>query len=548
VCPQDLLSHGNQFYSENIVLLLYLNDKKIRKINMKFLNHSKNLILVLLVFLNILIRIPSTPHETGADGFTTHIIANSISEFGYLKNLIHPLSIFGFYPYSYGSAVHFILSGISQSSGTEMELAIWLFSVVIGILSIFTAYLMAGIIWDNDFFKFLVALIYSTAPGVLIFTTWEASTRGLFIVLLPLFIYLLLKTYESRKYIMLIFIFFILLAVTHKLVFITLPFIFCLVFVSIISKLKFIKIENRVLNMSYILSFLLFFTMPFFTRFLIKGERYAQLWDVLFNNLRYTGLPLLFTIGGFVYLSTKHNKDIKEWYFLVSLVLLAPFFWEVTYSQYITIVFASVLFGIALMNLYKYNKQLKYASYFIILILLLSVSFSDFFQHWRPNTVGRPSNIKWYLDEESYASALWIKDDLTKNNRLISNDPLESRRIFAISEVPSLMVEGEDVMLIYGFINLTSINVTQNSPLTTDFYKFGPYVLDSGNEPEVGWYFDYIQSWDVDSYVGKSTISNFDLDYVVQNKNINENNFTRSLYMKKDAIYDNNNIKIWTLR
>ena len=169
------------------------------------------ILLACLLALNMILRYPATPHEIGWDTFGIHILANSISEFGWAKWLVHPLSIGGFYPNSYASAVPFLVSGISQCTGIDMEWTVWLSSTLMGFFAIFFAYILAGAIRDEDLFKFLVAFGYSVAPGLLYFSTWQLSTRGLFIVLLPLFIYLLLKTRDSLKYVPLAIILFMVL-------------------------------------------------------------------------------------------------------------------------------------------------------------------------------------------------------------------------------------------------------------------------------------------------------------------------------------------------
>ena len=118
---------------------------------MKFSNRSKYILLGLLVLLNIVLRIPSYPHQTGYDSFHTSILANIISLLGHAGWWVHPLSIFGMYPYSYASAVPFMLSGISQLSGLEMEITVLIFDVFVGLLSIFMVYLLAGMIRDMGY-------------------------------------------------------------------------------------------------------------------------------------------------------------------------------------------------------------------------------------------------------------------------------------------------------------------------------------------------------------------------------------------------------------
>ena len=161
---------------------------------MKLSNKIKFELFTLLIILNIILRFQVVSHEIGADSFLMHIMANSLNEFGYAKWFLHPLSLFGLYPASYTSTMQFFLSGISQCTGMEMRWGIFLYCAFIGLLSMFTAYLMAGEIIDNDLFKLLAAFGFSTAPAALGYTTWAIPTRGLLVVLAPLLIYLLLKS------------------------------------------------------------------------------------------------------------------------------------------------------------------------------------------------------------------------------------------------------------------------------------------------------------------------------------------------------------------
>lgn len=519
---------------------------------MYFSKPFKYSLIIFLILLNFLIRIPSVSHEVGNDSFDQHILANSISTFGYAKWWVHPASIFGFYPYSYASAVPFILSGMSQLTGISMEWIAWLFSVLIGVFSIFTAYLLAKATNDDDIFKFLVAFSYSLTPGILAYTTWEVAARGLFIVLLPLFVYLLLKTRTSiMKCSMLAFTLFILLMATHHLFFYVFPIILTLVILIILYKTgrifkSFFKFNmpNNFINITYIICLFAMFLVPFFTRTFIKGSRYALLNMILQINVRYVGVMIVFAIGGFVYLSLKHNKRFEEWFILLILISLAPLLYIEQYTHFFILIFASILAGIALTNVAKMNKQKKNVFSFIGIILLLSVIFSGFYQHWR-TSVGAEKLHTWYMTETSYNGALWIKDNIEKNKRLVGYDDLIARRIFAISEAPTFTGTGGVLMLTYGFTSISDINITRNSPLTISFYMDNPYV----KEPfpsEIGWFYFDLRNWGIDSQQGDYYIYRFNLSYVIENDNY-KNFFIESLSEKKDNIFDNGVIRLWNL-
>lgn len=64
------------------------------------LTKKANYLLMFLVVLNATFRFPTTPHELGVDSFKMHGMANFISANGYVKWIMHLLSLFGLYPKS----------------------------------------------------------------------------------------------------------------------------------------------------------------------------------------------------------------------------------------------------------------------------------------------------------------------------------------------------------------------------------------------------------------------------------------------------------------
>lgn len=515
----------------------------------KFTNRVRIAIWTSLIALNLILRYPATPHAIGWDTFAVYALANSINAFGQAKWWVCPLSIGGFYPVSYASSVPFQVSGIFQCTDISMGWTVWLFSALTGVFAILFAYIMAGAIRNDDTFKFLVALGYSTAPGLLSLTTWQLSARGPFIVILPLFIYSLLKTRDSLKYIPLTFILFMLLVVTHHLFYFTIPVIFIYFAVIMAYKLKgHIKIKNSYFaNISFVGLFIIMLLIPFFTRIFISetGTRYIWYELILKTYVRVVGILLIFTITGFVYLLLKQGKKFEEWFLMLFLICFTPFLFIYRYTKSFATVFAIVLAGIALTNVTKvYNTQKrKYALSIIIIGLLLSVSFSGFYQHYRTNIIGRPTYNERYMEDGTYVAGLWVKDNIDKN--MVGNDGDISGRVFAVSEVPTL-TGGGIVDLTYGFTDITDINISKNSPLSVEFYMDNPYVR-TPNTPFTGYYVSKLNDVDLDSRWGKKIVSQFNLSYVIENEDIGDNPFIRSVHREKDNVYDNAKIRIWNL-
>lgn len=516
---------------------------------MKFSNRSKYLLLGLLALLNILIRIPSVPHECGSpDEFTMHILANSLSTFGTANWWAHPSSIFGFYPYSYASSAPFIFSGISQCTGTSLGWIAWLFCALLGIFVMFSAYVMAGQIKNDDLFKFLVAFIVSLSLATLNYLTWQISARGFLVAMLPFFIYVLLKSpVFAIRFGALTFIAFILLMATHHLYILAVPIIFGFFVLTIFYKFKghitkFIKFPDVLISFVLLAGFLGMFSIPFFTGLFIKGSRYGELYLIIENTIRYSGPLILFSLGGLSYLILKRDREFGEWFILLSVILWAPFLYIERYTQFVAATVICLLCCISLVNIAKlYKVRGKQVFAIIIIALLVFVSFSGFYQHWRTGE----KVTKWYMEDAIYNSALWIRDNISIDKRMIgySDSDQTTTRVFAISEVPTLVMPEADIT--YDFVDIRDVNLSMNSPLTPEFYMDSPYRLPN-IYPETDsdkWYLGLL---DIDSVAAKRIIYKYNLSYYIEDIFFSDI-FSKSLRKERIPVYDNGRIRIWRL-
>ncbi len=516
---------------------------------MRFSIHKKQLIFILLILLNLIVRIPSIPHESGLDSFFNHALAESISQFGCAKWWVNVLSVIGFYPFSECSGVPFILSGINQSTGIEMELTILIVSIIFGIFSLFTMYLLAGAISDDETFKILTSCIYSLSPGIITFTTWNMSTRGIFLVILPLFIYKLLQIKKSTiKNGFLAICLFLLLMTIHHFILFTIPIVFSYFLIVIIYE----KIKNHnKFNVVYITLFFIAITMPFFYNIFIEGFKYTQLKELILTNIRYTGILLIYSIGGFIYLSLKKRKSFSELFMLIAIILFAPLIWMQVYGYWFFLIYSSILIGFSLTNLTKISgKNKKYVTVVLIISLCLSVSMSSFYQHWHTDIENNDQGFKWYMDEKSYDGALWTKDYIGVNKRLVGNDNLEDKRMFAISGVPTLLDASDPHMLVYGFVKIEDVPIARNTQISSKLDIESPYAI-GPNYTSVGYLKNHLMEQGINEntslYNASRIISTLNLSYVVENRLGVTNKFIQSIYTQKNNIYDNGKIVVWEL-
>lgn len=452
----------------------------------KISQKHKVILFTLLIILNIVLRIPSIPHEKGADSFAVHALANSITTFGQAKWWINWLSVFGLYPYSSASAVPFSLSGIAQLTGLTglmMEKTILLYSIVLGLFSIFTAYTLAGVVYRDFLFKYLMALFFSAAQGTMTFSTWEISTRGPFLIFLPLFLFILLKKIGYVRKAILLFALALFLYATHHYAHFLIPLTLLYITLKILSIFKLNLDKNRYININYLylISVVFAFILPFFTRAIMAGgSRYAWVMDIITVNTRYVGPIIFFVAGGLIYAALKADKKIEEWYFLGVFMALIPFSYNLVYGQYILVLFLVFLITIAFRNLLNIKSKNKIISFFIVFSLILFVSFSAFYNHERTGS----SRSVWYMDEKVYTAGQWIDAHINKEKRVMANTGgFYKLRLMALQNDRLPILQEGVLGLVYEYVNESFINANlQKVPMTSSYFYFeGAYKITEGD-------------------------------------------------------------------
>ncbi|MFZ3382393.1 MAG: hypothetical protein WA144_00560 [Candidatus Methanoperedens sp.] len=484
---------------------------------------------ICLIILNVVLRLPVTPHEIGHDSFILHYASDSISTYGHAKWWLHPLSIVSLYPFSMASALPFILSGVSQSLSLDMEYSIWLVSLILGILSAFTAYLMAGVINNDKLFKFITALVYSTFPGILTLTTWNASGRGLFLVLLPLFIYFIIKFRFSRiRYILLTVVLFTLILTTHNLFYLTIPIIMAVVIARMNSNIQ-IKSSNILGGFLLLIMFLVFFTQFSVRQFIII--------DLFIIFARYIGVMGIFALGGFISLLFKNNKNFEETFLLLVLLFFTPTISYVEYSKYLLLPFEALIISYGLINVIRMSNKKKVALTIVMLCFVSSIGFAEFYQFGNTDT---ESPYQFAAEDSIVNAAHWTK--LYTNKTIFSGDFTVSRRLLAYSGV-SAFTEDNIVSVIQG--NLVDFNVTKRSPTSILFYSEGPFhAEDLNGMNSYFWSKMKVEGYDakwVDSYLKR-----YEIKYYFKDER-SYNAFSKSVVNRTDKLFDIGKFSVWDL-
>ncbi len=501
---------------------------------------------VLLIILNIILRLPSTPHELGWDSFAIHTTANTVSTFGHAKWWLNFSSVFGFYPYSYASAVPFLLSGMSQLALMEMEQTILLFCILIGLLSALTAYLMANSIFEDQLFAFIVALLYSTSSGILYFTTWTVSTRGLFIVLLPLFYYLLLKSRQSKKYLLLLPPFYVYLAAIHHLFyFLAIPII-ALLLSEFIFRTKIVDyfedIHPSFQSFLVIVFFVLMLIFPIFVPGFIGSDPLPELINTqILEYLRFTGVLILIFAGSLFYLIFKKKKTYGEWFILISLIGFTPFFYVANYGKWFFLSLAFIMIGIGLMNvIFVFLKRSDRSLTVVLSILILAgLVFSCYFQfiNYLENTDDR------YMNEETYQVSVWMKESI--EGPAFAGERYFGIRVLSIAEVPMLTGQGfNDIS--YGFVDPDSLEITKvHSVFSPYFYLYDPYKEANSSSSWKLWAIQTTSFTTPNSYAQR-IIKHYGFSHFVNNRDY-PSTFARSIEATEPKLYDSGTMNVWML-
>ena len=197
--------------------------------------------------------------------------------------------------------------------------------------------------------------------------------------------------------------------------------------------------------------------------------------------------------------------------------------------------------GIGLINSFKSEGQKrKYAVLVVIILLLLSVSFSAFYQHWRTKG-GGVHLFNNYMKDSTYTAGLWTKENI--DGPVVSNNVVFGIRLFSTSGVPLMTGYYNTVDLAYGFANISELTLIKK-PITSDSYWYdGPYSVIGGYSSRTYWNDIMGNSY---GYYESRYRSKFNFTHFIEKKGYHVEPL-RYIHEHKYYIYDNGDIYIWPI-
>lgn len=556
---------------------------------MKFSKRVNYALLGFLVMINLAFRYPTTPHEIGTDSFHLHMIANSVSHYGYATWIVHPFSFFGLTPESTPTAYPYVLSGLSQISGLDMEFTILLFSIFLGLVGVFNCYIMAKEIKNDDLFIFIVVFAFSLSPIFLKFTIWTVTGRNLFIALFPLFIWSVFRNLHQNKinykYVAMSILIFIILLAIHRMSMLIPIFIFSLIIsIFLYKKLTKISLPKKswfIAPSIWIGIFTLFISAQLFDwgfyqelklvtkyqeGYFFKGGEitdrmlniildYGSRYGILFIFAILTMLLMLFYSKRYFIGSSakiKINRSFNRIFFPIIFLCFTPLIIMGVYISLILLPFVSLVIGFGVIYMVNGVKNIhrrklamvlsKITAISIIVILFISILFSIFMiNHWRRPK--EPVDTTDWLPEEDYDMALYINVFGNKSNYILNSWGSGGR-------IEAFITKSK-----YLRLNLSRVSLERGSFL--DLYLYDTLYMVTSNEDS-----DIMNihslSFESDSQKISIFLTQNEIKFAIQKNKImgqiivgggtlRPSNFIISMYSNRYKVYDNGDLSLWCL-
>ena len=433
---------------------------------MKLSRRVRYLILGFMLFLNMALIWPNSNHERGVDGFLSHVLAESISEHGYAKWVLHPLSFFNLYPMSAESGIPYLLSSFSQMSGVNLEFTILFFSILFKLICLIGIYLFLRLVVKNEMFIFLGLFAYIISPMVIHFTSWTIIVRQPFISLIPIMLIILFSERVTRFKKIFIIAGLVFTAFAFSRMSLLLVPLFLAYFVSsFIYSSKRNILETKVLANRGLRAFLylgiviILFSLavfgfsfyaphPFTKTLLFEGENIIY----IFLNIivRYvSGFGLLFLIIPFAILNFLIIKKLTKFQFMMMFftILYSYIILDSLYVMQFMIVFLALLIPVGFEFISRYIKNNGHFVPLAFSIATLAILFTLLYPLAREEITGETIETNFSTNDDTYDCGVYLGYYLEEDESYICNDVKVSRATQAYSNRNPGDIDGTNYLI-----------------------------------------------------------------------------------------------------
>jgi len=482
----------------------------------------------------LFLRYPFNPHEIGMDGFLYHEMTTILNRNCYAPWLLHPLSYWGFYPFSDSSAGPFITGIISKTLNISIESSILILSSFFSMF-LFIIPLLIGLKYKRHIFSAVfLGIITSIAPIIFFSTQWELSERAGLVCFFSFILLIIMMIFEDKQNINnrlygILFVSYIISTTIHKISFFILPIIIIFLIFRMINKNN--KLEGYIASKSKKILFwsisiiisisIMIILSNYFNIGFFNFSNYSM--GAIFNTNNVLGqfinlgittiggsgiLVLIFGVLGFFSLIIDKIQKYKNSFFLISFIALFPFIPIRTYMRPLIPVLLEIFIFIGFIYTFEHIKSIKkYFPIFFITSILIATSFSlGMNKYWNSQreglAVATPS-------EDIINLAAYIKQtDQYEQFSFSSTNGMTGLRIEAFTDIP--FSPEPNSALWYGFINKSKINIRSS----TSINDLSFYTSDTIFQIQTDWYKLYQNS--INSSIVKNIILKYRIRYIVE--------------------------------
>jgi hypothetical protein len=361
---------------------------------------------------------------------------------------------------SYPSADPFLLATFAQVAGLSVETSILLISLALGVFGVLAAFAMAREFYNDNLFAVSVAVFYALAPRFLDFTLWTSSSRGLFMLLLPGFIWSIIRVVRDPKpknVGMLIAILF-LLGATHHLTALLLAVLgagiasITLLLILRVLRLRlprttlaqpfrklspyvalgaFVAVASAVIANAGILP-------QYAQGELASGTTLSiELFNLGVSLMRSVGLSLILAVPGLVILVHRKNKGFSESLVLLSFLGLTPTLFLRAYTGFYILPFVTLLAGLTIVRLAAIQGRRKRILVLAATLLCAGILSAGILRY--------EVNHSPVMSLDTYSAALYIRG-MASGQVVLSNDGLRGVQVASTAGCAYLPVGGASTL------------------------------------------------------------------------------------------------------
>ena len=355
-------------------------------------NRTVKYFLITILIYNLFLR--STNFEQhGGDSWSHYLRTTVLLEYGRFTWYLHPLSLYGFFPFSYASGISILLGSLQLTTSIPVYQIIIFSSIFFSLVLNLSLFILCRHFQFSNQISLLALFLCSSTITYLTYTYSVASPRGAIISLAPITAFLLFKSssysYFSPKYLFLFLISLnslcsLHLMFGHFILLIFVPYILWIIYKRQ-TFYHFGIIKYQYFVFSYILLFAIIISLQYLgiTWAKVGVSDYYPIFDnsnIIFgmvnigaSYLHVYGVGVLFLPFGVIFLLTEKTAMSRS-FLIVPIFLSSIFIFDTQYF----LAFFTFLF--AIVAAYGFHKLIKDGNnWFIVLFIITYAPFAHHF-------------------------------------------------------------------------------------------------------------------------------------------------------------------------